>query len=484
MMDMMNASSFSQRHGWTGDDVEVQNLMRNGYRHDSKAQDPPSTRLVEKWQHVLNWQRSLHSDKRQPPQAPHHSSQHPEHGLYQERPACLMTSSLQKNDQAIDSALVMQLQQMYQDQVQSTMGEQHHQQAWQSPSSKGFRHQPQLVDQHVQQPLPMDNQQYDKNCWVPYYMVPTMEANVGNFDPHTGEFRGRRDIQDSQNMVVPSNWQSGNQRGSRKGMKNSRRPQAEHSKAFQADQGVLESTGHFPVSQAEAVAGTGETPILGSVPGKERKPPRSRKEKQFKQGMDGNAMMAKSDYYAPQQQAVSNGNEISNASMGLHTMKEQLEALRLEDPSRVFIARRINKLGFASAELLKANFSQYGQVKCVLVSHSRVKSFVAQGRRCHGSGEHQRLRAAGLGFVVMSSAEDTARILAEGPEHFINGVGVQLKPFQRYNGELADPDQIPSMESMEYGYGKGDVNVLNNVILGADYSALGARERWPSPGSD
>jgi len=155
--------------------------------------------------------------------------------------------------------------------------------------------------------------------------------------------------------------------------------------------------------------------------------------------------------------------------------------VRLEDPSSVFIARRINKLGFSSPEVLQAHFSQYGQVKGVLVSHSRVKSFQASGRKSRGGGEHQRLRAAGLGFVVMESAEDAAKILSEGSEHLVNGVVVQLKPFERYTAAEAKQQKVGNMMMM---FNDEDEIERHNVLVGAEYAAFGARERWHSPGSD
>lgn len=112
------------------------------------------------------------------------------------------------------------------------------------------------------------------------------------------------------------------------------------------------------------------------------------------------------------------------------TMKVQLQALQLEEPSTIFIARRINKLGFASAELLRLYFQKYGPVKGVYVSHSRVKSLRSVGG-CRPTDAQWRLRAAGLGFVVMQTSEATSQILAEGPRHMVNGVAVQVHIFSR-----------------------------------------------------
>ena len=80
------------------------------------------------------------------------------------------------------------------------------------------------------------------------------------------------------------------------------------------------------------------------------------------------------------------------------TMKTQLQALQQEDPEMVFIARRINKLGFNSADQLRNHFATYGEVKCVHVSHSRVKSMRPDVQ--------WRMRAASLGFVVMAQEYD------------------------------------------------------------------------------
>mmetsp|Transcript_14297 Transcript_14297/g.40955 ORF Transcript_14297/g.40955 Transcript_14297/m.40955 type:complete len:187 (+) Transcript_14297:65-625(+) len=114
------------------------------------------------------------------------------------------------------------------------------------------------------------------------------------------------------------------------------------------------------------------------------------------------------------------------------TMKAQLQALQRQDPASVFIARRINRLGFSSPEQLRAHFGRFGEVAVVHVAHSLVKS-----ARPPGAGaEHRRQRPAALGFVVMSSPEATERILEEGPEHVVNGVKVTVQAFHRHSEAL------------------------------------------------
>mmetsp|Transcript_30511 Transcript_30511/g.91637 ORF Transcript_30511/g.91637 Transcript_30511/m.91637 type:complete len:580 (+) Transcript_30511:87-1826(+) len=129
--------------------------------------------------------------------------------------------------------------------------------------------------------------------------------------------------------------------------------------------------------------------------------------------------------------------------MGSNTMKSQLQALQQEAPETVFIARRINKLGFTSAERLRSHFGSYGQVKCVHVSHSRVKTMRPD--------THWRMRAASLGFVVMVSPEATARILAEGPEHLVGEVLIRVHTFRRHSlpDDGAEQDESDGQEEPE-----------------------------------
>jgi len=121
------------------------------------------------------------------------------------------------------------------------------------------------------------------------------------------------------------------------------------------------------------------------------------------------------------------------------TMKTQLQALQQEDPETVFIARRINKLGFNSADQLRSHFATYGEVKCVHVSHSRVKSMRPDVQ--------WRMRAASLGFVVMASAEATRNILRDSPEHVVNGVAIRVYEFHKLGCPQASEDEGGPLEA-------------------------------------
>lgn len=154
------------------------------------------------------------------------------------------------------------------------------------------------------------------------------------------------------------------------------------------------------------------------------------------------------------------------------TMSEQLEALRQEDPATVFIVRHIHKLGFGSADILREYFANYGEVKDVFVSHSRVKTFKTRGRRHVGVVGNGRMRAAGLGFVMMGSVEVAARILCEGTGHVVNGVHVILHPFTPHE---AVEDELP--EPCLKNDGKHKTHNVRDV-------AKTAQVRYHSPGSD
>jgi hypothetical protein len=176
------------------------------------------------------------------------------------------------------------------------------------------------------------------------------------------------------------------------------------------------------------------------------------------------------------------GTEDMGNPPGGDTMKAQLQALREEDHDAIFIARHINKIGFSSAEVLRTHFGRYGQVKDVLVAHSRVKVLRHTGS---GHASLSRLRPAGLGFIVMSSAADAKTILADGPEHVVNGVTVQVQAFHHQDtspsADDSQQDQSLTAEAQE----AEPYFPVDLPCKGLDrYAKQGAQQRWHSPGSD
>jgi len=106
------------------------------------------------------------------------------------------------------------------------------------------------------------------------------------------------------------------------------------------------------------------------------------------------------------------------------TLRAHLMQVQSEDPECIFIARRINKLGFRSKEILRHHYSQYDKVSRVLVAHSKVKPF-------RDASGHLRTRPGGLGLIVMDSKEAVRRILAPGEEQLIAGHTIRVQAFHR-----------------------------------------------------
>mmetsp|Transcript_97019 Transcript_97019/g.250929 ORF Transcript_97019/g.250929 Transcript_97019/m.250929 type:complete len:515 (-) Transcript_97019:410-1954(-) len=156
-------------------------------------------------------------------------------------------------------------------------------------------------------------------------------------------------------------------------------------------------------------------------------------------------------------------NNVPRIMASTDTMKAQLQALQSEDSAAVFITRRINRLGFSSPEQLQDYFSRFGAVKCVYASHSRAKSVHQAGAQRSSNVARWRLRAAALGFVVMESPAATERIIAEGPEHMVNGVPVRVHAYHRRlsdgsrdGSDLADPDHCDEGQAYGYSLGAGE----------------------------
>lgn len=101
----------------------------------------------------------------------------------------------------------------------------------------------------------------------------------------------------------------------------------------------------------------------------------------------------------------------------------QLSKLQDEDPRKLLIVRKINRLGFNSASILQEHFGRYGNVSKVLLSNS------------HEKGESTlwptRLRPSGIGFVLFESVEGAALALAEGAEQIVRGNEIVVRAFEK-----------------------------------------------------
>jgi len=126
----------------------------------------------------------------------------------------------------------------------------------------------------------------------------------------------------------------------------------------------------------------------------------------------------------------------------MQTLSSSLQMLSDEDPDCLFIVRRINKLGFKAARVLKRYFTTQGQVLKVLLAHSTVKQYGAPQ-------SHARRRPSSLGFVQMATAEGAQKVLALGDEQDVDGVIIRVQRFerQRYAEAMAEEEAEAECES-------------------------------------
>merc|ERR1719272_355289 len=111
------------------------------------------------------------------------------------------------------------------------------------------------------------------------------------------------------------------------------------------------------------------------------------------------------------------------------TLKGHLSDLKDKDSKCVFVARDIKDLGFHSKDLLKQYFSAYGEVKDVLVAHTKAKS----RRNGISDGDavwSRRFRPGNFGLVVMENPEVVQRVFSAGSMQIVNGVRIQVQVFE------------------------------------------------------
>jgi len=124
--------------------------------------------------------------------------------------------------------------------------------------------------------------------------------------------------------------------------------------------------------------------------------------------------------------------DLSSKLIGSGSLRQDLELLRERQPECVIIVRKIKKLGFESPQILDDHFSQFGEVKELLVAHSHVKP---TSKRPNG-----RVRPAALGFVVMATPEATENAFKAGTDQMIAGVSIELAPFESFDSHYAEEE--------------------------------------------
>lgn len=132
------------------------------------------------------------------------------------------------------------------------------------------------------------------------------------------------------------------------------------------------------------------------------------------------------EYSPTSEQSSVTKSQLRNGREDEHheTLRLHLTALCNEDPNRIFVTRRINKLGFRSKEVLWQHYAKFGEVDQVLVAHSKVKPF-------RDNSGQLRTRPGGLGIVVMRDPATVKHILSLGEEQVIAGHQIRIHTFER-----------------------------------------------------
>jgi len=131
----------------------------------------------------------------------------------------------------------------------------------------------------------------------------------------------------------------------------------------------------------------------------------------------------------------------------VQTLSTSLQLLSKEDPDKLIIVRRINKLGFKASRKLKQYFGEFGSVIRVLIAHSTCRDL-------KDSEGKVRQRPSSLGFVQMASAEAVRKALALGTEQEVEGATILVQKFERQanaKGDLSPAEAAASIPDVKSG---------------------------------
>jgi len=172
---------------------------------------------------------------------------------------------------------------------------------------------------------------------------------------------------------------------------------------------------------------------------------------------------------APPQRVGSTQQDVQKQRATLRTHLLQLQS---EDPRCVFVVRRINKVGFRSKAVLEKHYMRYGEVRKVLVAHSKVRAPPS----CS-----VKTRPGNFGLVVMRTPEAVNQILALGSEQIVGGIEIQVQPFEQLSMDKAmeDEEDEPERTSQKTESHPFTAQSGFNVDEGDEWNA----KNWSSDGS-
>jgi len=107
----------------------------------------------------------------------------------------------------------------------------------------------------------------------------------------------------------------------------------------------------------------------------------------------------------------------------LSLIATHLNELESDDPDKIVIVRKMNRLGLNSAAVLKEHFSRFGVVEKLRLANAHDRKLA--------NSLNARLRPSGIAFVVFKSPAAASQVFAEGETQNVIGVEVSVSRFER-----------------------------------------------------
>lgn len=144
--------------------------------------------------------------------------------------------------------------------------------------------------------------------------------------------------------------------------------------------------------------------------------------------------------------------KLSTDAAGTASLRSHFSELDRVPCERIFLVRKIQRLGLGSADAVRTHFSSYGEVEDVLVAHSPVLSGCKTYVR--------RLRPSNLAIVIMKTATMADRVHAEGKDQVVQGSSVLVEPYERRGQNKADDEHdVATCDTTSCGESAGDVSL-------------------------
>jgi len=140
---------------------------------------------------------------------------------------------------------------------------------------------------------------------------------------------------------------------------------------------------------------------------------------------------------------------LATDAAGKASLRSHFSELDRVPCERIFLVRKIQRLGLGSAEAVRSHFSIFGEVEDVLVAHSPVLSGCKTYVR--------RLRPSNLAIVIMKTAAMAERVYAQGKDQVVHGNAVLVEPYERRGQNKAeDEHDVANCDTTSCGESAGD----------------------------